>query len=264
MAEKLSSVEKTLAILDCFNMERSELSLAQICRMLGTPKSTTLNQLHTLESMGYLFRSGPNLNYRLGYKIMELNYFVHSSQPIIRYASPILEELKDKCGANVYLTSHIDGKVFYVDCVYQNKRSIAWSNAGKMLPMHCTACGKAMLSYSPDDEVNAVLERWGMPPSTEHTITDKAKLFEELMLCRERGYAIDNEEESVGVRCVATAVRTSAGKVAGAVSVSGAAVHMSDDLVEEYARLLINASAELMQYAHLFPAIQLGDALADY
>ena len=66
MADKVSSVEKALAILDCFDLERSELGLAQICRMLATPKSTTLNQLRTLENMGYLFRSGPSRNYRLG------------------------------------------------------------------------------------------------------------------------------------------------------------------------------------------------------
>ena len=258
MADKVSSVEKALAILDCFDLERSELGLAQICRMLATPKSTTLNQLRTLENLGYLFRSGPSGNYRLGYKIMELNYYVHSSQPVVHYAAPILEELKERCGVNVYLTSHVDGRVFYVDCVYQTRRSLAWSDAGKTLPMHCTGCGKAMLSYMPEDEVQAVLDRWGMPSSTEHTITDRALLLDELRLSRERGYAVDNEEESVGVRCVAAAVRTSSGTVAGAVSVSGAAVHMSDETVEEYSRLLINAAAELMPYANFFPAIQLG------
>ena len=150
-----------------------------------------------------------------------------------------------------------------MDCVYQNRRSIAYSDAGKTLPMHCTSCGKAMLSYMTEDEVRAVIDRWGMAASTGHTITEPDKLIEELRVSRERGYAVDNEEESVGVRCVAAAVRTSSGKVAGAVSVSGSAVHMTDDRVEQYSRLLINAAAELMPYAGLFPAIQLAESGGD-
>lgn len=257
MAEKVSSVEKALTILDCFDADRPELSLAQLCRLLNAPKSTTLNQLRTLESMGYLFRAENTQNYRLGYKIMQLNYHARASLPIVQYAARVMEDLKEKCGTNVYLTSHINGRVFYVDCAYQNRRSIAYSDAGKTLPMHCTSCGKAMLSYMPESQVRAIIDKWGMKRSTEHTCTDYSALLEDLRICRERGYAIDDEEESVGVRCVAAAIRTSSGEVAGALSISGSAVHMTDEAVAEKSKILINAAAELMPYAQLFPAIQL-------
>lgn len=259
MAEKVSSVEKALALLDCFDMDRPEMSLAQICKMLNAPKSTTLNHLRTLEDMGFLLRADNSQNYRLGYKIMQLNYYARASLPIVQVTSSIMEDLKEKCGTNVYLTSHINGRVFYVDCVYQNKRSIAYSEAGKTLPMHCTSCGKAMLSYMPEDRVKTIIDRWGMKRSTAHTLTDYKKLLDDLWVSRERGYAVDNEEESVGVRCVASAIRTSSGDVAGALSISGAAIHMTDEVVAANSKILINAAAELMPYAHLLPAIQLAE-----
>ena len=259
MAEKVSSVEKALSILNCFDAEKQELSLAEISRMLNAPKSTALNQICTLENMGYLQRTEAGGTYRLGYKIMQLNYYVRAAQPIVQYSSGIMEELKERSGANVYLTSHIGGRVLYIDCVYHNKRSIAYSEAGKTLPMHCTSCGKAMLSYMSEERVNAVIDRWGLKKSTENSIDSPERLFEELKISRERGYAVDNEEESVGVRCVAAAIRSASGEVAGALSISGAAINMTEEVIRERAAMLINAASELMPYANLFPAIQLGE-----
>ena len=178
MEAKVSSVGKALSILDCFSISRPELSLAQISTELGIPKSTALNQIRTLEDRGFLYRVANTANYRLGYKIMQLNYCVHSSLPIVQYAMPIMEELKNRTHCNVYLTSHIDGRVFYLEGMYYNKRTIAYSDSGKTLPMHCTGSGKAMLSYMPDAQVQAVIDRWGLPevccPDRKDTVTDRA------------------------------------------------------------------------------------------
>lgn len=257
METKVSAVGKALSILDCFSISRPELSLAQISAELGIPKSTALNQIRTLEDRGFLYRVANTANYRLGYKIMQLNYCVHASLPIVQYALPIMEELKNQTRCNVYLTSHIDGRVFYLECMYYNRRTIAYSDSGKTLPMHCTSCGKAMLSYMPEPQVQAVIDRWGLPEVTANTITDQAAFMRELEACRRRGYAVDNEEESVGVRCVAAAVRSSKGEVAGALSLSGPAVSMNESDIDSCAALVINAAAELMPYAQLFPAMQL-------
>ena len=257
MEAKVSSVGKALSILDCFSISRPELSLAQISAELGIPKSTALNQIRTLEDRGFLYRVANTANYRLGYKIMQLNYCVHSSLPIVQYALPIMEELKNRTHCNVYLTSHIDGRVFYLEGMYYNKRTIAYSDSGKTLPMHCTGSGKAMLSYMPDAQVQAVIDRWGLPEVTENTITDPMDFRRELEVCRGQGYAVDNEEESVGVRCVAAAVRSSRGEVAGALSLSGPAVSMNESSVLSCAALVKHAAAELLPYAQFFPAMQL-------
>lgn len=255
----VSSTEKALRILDCFTVERPELNLAQISQQMGMPKSTVLNQIRTLEKAGFLYKNHITQYYRLGYKLMELSYRTHASLPIIAYAVPLMEEITTATGENVYLTTHLNGQVFVLKLLRSSNRSIAYSMSGKTLPMHCTGCGKAMLSYLPQEQVNEILDTWGMPASTPKTCTDRAQLMEELAEARERGYALDNEEESIGGRCVAVAVRSSAGAVAGALSISGSVVSLTEDKIPGYVNMLRLAAHKLMPHAHLFPAIQLQD-----
>ncbi|MDD6089500.1 MAG: IclR family transcriptional regulator [Candidatus Limivicinus sp.] len=253
---RVNSITKALRILDCFTPERTELSLSQLSRLLGMPKSTLLNQVRTLESSGYLMKTHDTQAYRLGFKIMELSYCAHAAMPVIQYAIPLMEELQAATGENIYLTSYLDGRVFYLECMYPSRRSVAYSVSGKTLPMHCTGCGKAMLSQMPAEEAEAIIDRYGLPPVTPNTITDKAVLLGKLGEYRRLGYAVDDEEETPGVRCVAMAVRSSRGEVAGALSISGSTLSVNGDNIGEYAKLLSRACNALTQYAHLFPAIQ--------
>ncbi len=258
---RVSSTAKALRILDCFTLTQPELSLAQISRMLEMPKSTLLNQLRTLEEGGFLSRSRDNHTYRLGYKLMERSYCARSSIPVVQYAIPVMEDLQVATGEIIYLTTHINGLVFYLECVFPSRRSISYSISGKLLPMHCTGCGKAMLSQMPTEQVESIIAHHGLPAITQNTITDRDRLMETLAAYRRQGYALDNEEETVGVKCVAMAIRTGRGDVAGALSISGSTVSIDGELVERYAALLGRACNALSPYAHLFPAIQLESSL---
>ena len=254
---EVSATEKALRILDCFSVSQPELSLAQISQMLKFPKSTTLNQIRTLEHAGFLYKVKNSHNYRLGFKLMELNYCAHASMAIVQYAMPLREMLQSESKEKMYRTTHVNGRVLFLECLHSSKHTIAYSVTGKTLPMHCTGCGKIMLSYMPQDEVEQILDAHGMPAITPNTITNHARLMEELQTSRERGYAIDNEEESVGGKCVAVAVRTAKGDVAGALSISGSIMSMTDENISKYAKMLMDASHRLTPHAHLFPAIQL-------
>lgn len=203
VSSRVTSTAKALRILDCFSPARTELTLAQISRLLSMPKSTLLNQIRTLEEAGYLLRIRDGQAYRLGYKVMQLSYCAQAGSPVAQYAIPVMEDLQSATGDIIYLTSHIDGKVFYMECVYPSRRSISYSVSGKTLPMHCTGCGKAMLSQMPTEQVEAIIRKHGLPPITQNTITDHDQLMEALATYRRKGYALDNEEETMGVKCVA-------------------------------------------------------------
>jgi DNA-binding IclR family transcriptional regulator len=220
------------------------------------PKSTLLNILQTLESRGYVYKSNNSQNYRLGFKLMELGYNVRSALPIVQIALPIMEELQSMTGEIVYLTTHINGRVFYLECVYPSKRLISYSVCGKTVPMHCTGCGKAMLMFMPEKRIDGIIAQWGLTQYTTNTITDQRELKKTLARYREKGYALDNEEESYNVKCIAMPIRLS-GNIAGALSISGSTMSMTEDKFPHYARLLVNACNLLAQYIHLFPAIQL-------
>lgn len=250
---KITSVIKAIRIMELFNSANKELSLAQISKMLGWPKSTLLNFLRTLESEGYLRRSPSSQNYLLGIKLMELGYNVRANLSIIHYAIPCMEDLCEQTKGNIYLTTHVDGSVLYLEGIYNNRRSTKHSIAGKKLPMHITASGKAMLSYLPDAEVDAILRQHPLVPSTKNSITDKDALLQCIKTAHELGYAVDNEEETLGIRCLSMAICSSSGYPFGALSISGPTMLITEDRYASLVSLLTEACASLSSYTSMFP-----------
>jgi DNA-binding IclR family transcriptional regulator len=259
----VNSVIKALNILECFSPTQRELKLSQISSHLGIPKSTALNLIRTLESKGYLIYSPHSQTYQLGYNVMTLSYNLRTSMPIIQYALPFLEELQVKTGEIIYLTTHVEGQVLYLEGVYPSVRIGNYSIAGKRLPMHCTSCGKAMLAYLPDEEFEEVLHRWKLPALTPNTITTREQLESEIENIRDRGYAIDCEEETLGIKCVAVAIRDATGYPCGAISVSGTTISMRDELLDEYAKILSRVCSVLITTAHQLPAAQMRPSTND-
>lgn len=253
-AGPVSSVSKALRILNCFTPEQCELTLAQISELLSIPKSTALNLIRTLEQCGYLTRQKNGQSYRLGCKILELSYSFRQSLPIIQYSIPFLEEIQEYTKEIIYLTSHVNGRVLYLEGIYPSRRIANYSISGKSLPMHCTGCGKAMLAYLPDNELEEIISVYGLPRFTANTITDKDSLLKELALIRTRGYALDLEEETPGVKCIAMPIRNASGYPCAAISISGTIINMKDELLGKYAEILSRTCSALSSQANQFPA----------
>lgn len=253
---KVHSVIKALRILELFSPSSGELTLTQMSKALDMPKSTLLNLIKTLEGEGYLCKSKNTQAYSLGYKVIELSYNMRASMMIIQYAIPFMEDIQKSTGETVYLTSHVDGRVLYLEGVYNNRRFGKYSVVGKTRPMHCTGSGKAMMSYLPEAQVKEIIAQWGLQKITPNTITDADQLMKELVLCREQGYALDREEETLGVKCVATAIRDASGEAVGAMSISGSMITLSDEWVDLCVKQLATACTLLSEHADLFPASQ--------
>ena len=251
---QVKSVTKAFRILSCFTPTKTELSLADISGALKMPKSTTLNLLRTLESFGYVMRSYPSMNYKLGYSALQLNYCTQMSMGAVRAALPILEDLQIRTGKTIYLTTHINGKVLYLEVAHQNRRIFSYSISGKTLPMHCTGCGKAMLAFLPEEEIKSVIDTHGLTTHTPNTITSADRLRAELDTVRAKGFAIDNEEETLGLRCIAAPILNSNGYPTAALSISGAVHTMQNEQLMSYLELLLNSAHALANHANEFPA----------
>ena len=111
-----------------------------------------------------------------------------------------------------------------------------------------------MLAYLPESTVREMISQLGLPSFTTNTITDETALFSELQSIRERGYAIDNEEESYNVRCIAMPICDPSGHAVGALSISGSKVSMTDDAITRYSEPLATMCNALSQHSQLFPA----------
>lgn len=247
------SILKAAEVLECFTPAEPRLTLSEISERVKKPKSSTLNLLRTLEQAGLVSRVTESGHYQLSIKMMEYAYNVRANLPIVQYAMPFLEEIQGLAGENVYLTTHVGGRVFYLECLYPTVRTGSYSVQGKTLPMHCTGVGKAMLSALPDDDVDLIIDLHGLPRLTPNTIVEKDLLKQELREVRLRGYALDHEEESLGVKCVAVPIRNKAGYGVGAISISGTVISIPPSKIERYAEILSRVANTLSDVASYFP-----------
>jgi DNA-binding IclR family transcriptional regulator len=249
---KLNTVSKAISVLRAFDNQNPEWTLAALSAKFGLPKTTMLGTLRTLECNGFLYRT-QNQSYRLGLDILELGYFLQTSLPISKLVLPLLEEIQVATGNFVYLTIPKNGKVFYLECAYPGEKKINYSIVGKTLPMHCNSCGKAMLSEFPNEQVEKVVETYGLPKFTPNTITDFSVLRKQLDIIKLRGFATENGERTIGTKCVGIPVKSNSGKLLGALSIAGPSIRMPDDRVDEFVGLLSNASMILSENETIFP-----------
>lgn len=255
---KVGSVGKALAILNSFDSQHSEQSLAQISAKIGLPKSTTYNLAKTLLGEGFLRKSDVSQNYLLGLKLFEMGYCTRNSLPIISYAIPIMEDITRATGEITYLSTVNRDKLIILEGIYPDRRFASYSTSGKTLPLHCCSAGKVILSTLPDSLVWAITEN-GMPQSTPNTICTQDALAEELKKIRRNGYSVDNEEETLGVRCASVAVRGMGNRAVGAISLSGSVRSITDEKIMQTLPHLEKAAQFLSRMANAFPAVYFDD-----
>jgi len=216
----INSVLKAIDVLTVFTQEEPRLTLTEISRRLGTPKSTTHHLLATLHSRGFIEKVDAE-QYALGTALIALSQPVRVNIEVRDRAAPLVRELADTCRESVYLTV-LDGDYsLYIYAVESPQRLLARSAIGDRVPMHCTSVGKATMALLPPERVEGIVARVGLPAFTVHTITDPAVLAAELAQIQARGFALDVEEHETGTFCIAAPIRDSRGRVQGAVSVSG-------------------------------------------
>ena len=251
---KVGSVGKALAILNSFDIGHSEQSLAQISAKIGVPKSTTYNLVKTLLGEGFLRKSEVSQNYLLGLKPFEMGYCVRNSLPIISYAMPIMEDITRLTGEITYLSTVNRDRLIILEGIYPDRRFAAYSTAGKTLPLHCCSAGKMILSTFPDSLALAITEG-SMVQSTPNTICTQDGLLAELEKIRANGYSVDNEEETLGVRCASVAVRGGGCRAVGAISISGSVRSVTDEKIMRTLPHLEKAAQFLSRMASAFPAV---------
>lgn len=218
---RIRVLEKTFRILDLFDERGKELTAADIREQVGLNRATTFRILRQLEEAGYLDRSPESSKFRLGFKFFCLGSLVDGATEIRTVARPFLEELVKACDETVHLVVLKKGEALYLDKIEGNKAVRVVSRVGMKLPAHCSGVGKVLLASLSDHQLKKVVKKRGLPRFTDNTITDLERLREELARVRNQGYAIDNEEIEIGLKCVAAPIRDGNGDVIAAISISG-------------------------------------------
>ncbi|MCI0476088.1 MAG: IclR family transcriptional regulator, partial [Anaerolineales bacterium] len=229
-SRKIGAVQRAIDILNLFDAQAPELGTTEIARALGLHKSTAASLVSTLAANGFLNQNSNTRKYRLGLRLIERAFAMLDQFEIRQIAYPALQELRDQWNETVNLAILDGSDVVYIERMLGTKALGMRSEVGRRALAHSTALGKAILACLPIPQVQAFLDQYGMPEVTPKTITDPAKFLQELDQVREQGYAVDDEENEIGGRCIAVPIFDHTGNVIAAVSISAptARLPMSD------------------------------------
>jgi DNA-binding IclR family transcriptional regulator len=242
---QIQVLDRALAILEILSQEGPDLSLAEISERLQLHKSTAHRLMMVLERYKLIEKNSVSGRYRLGLKLFELGTKAVSQLDLRERARPFLERVVLETGETVHLCIMDDTEVVYLDKVEPTRSVRMASSVGRRNPAYCTAVGKAMMAYLSEAEVESIVRKQGLKPLTANTLTTLYELKTDLATIRKRGYAIDDEENEEGVRCVGCVVRGHSGEPVAAISISGPAFRVTKEKVEHLAIPVVAAARSL-------------------
>jgi IclR family acetate operon transcriptional repressor len=239
-AGSVQSIERAFGLLEILADHGGVLGLSRLSSESGLPLPTIHRLVRTLVDLGYM-RQDESRRYVLGPRLIRLGE--SSARMLTTWARPHLARLVDELGESANLAMLDGDQVVYVAHAESRHSMRMFTEVGRRVLPHCTAVGKAIMSELPSDEVRQILQRTGTPRHTENTITDPDELARQLRRIAEQGYAVDEGEQEVGVRCVAVPVPDLPTRLA--ISVSGPAARMTEERVQRAVPLLTEVGRSL-------------------
>jgi DNA-binding IclR family transcriptional regulator len=238
-------VERALSILETVANRREGLTNSEISRKLGIPKSSASYILRTLDRRGYLRRDQETGRYRLGLKILSLGGDVRANLDLAEVALPFMRALLDRVHLTIHLAVLDQGEAVYIEKIEAPGFFKVNTWVGRRMYLHSTSVGKCLLAWRPKSEIESLLKEQGLKKRTPKTITSMAKLLAELDHVREQGHAVDDEENSVGARCLGAPIFDAEGIVTAALGVSGTLTQMEEANIPKIADALKEATRRI-------------------
>lgn len=243
---RIQSLARASAIIDVIaSADEEGVGLSEVSKATALNKTTAFNLLGSLVALRFIEQDEHSRRYRLGLRNLELGRIVQQRLHISHLARPILAGLCRKVNETVNLGLPDLYDLVVVDSFQGSRILHATSYAGWRSPYHCTALGKAFMAQWDGPMRRTVYAASGLPQQTPQTITDVDALEAQLGEFRARGYALDLEENEVGVNGIATTITDGLGEVAAAISVAGPANRLTKHAMEQLAGEVIAAAASI-------------------
>ncbi len=220
---QVRSVRRAASVLKAFQSGETFLGVNEIGRRLDLLPSTVHRIAGSLAAEGLLEHDPDTGKYRLGLEVLRLGRQSLAQRGLREQALGWMDNLARQTGETVNLGALVDGQILILERVESDHSLRAGAKLGEVRPAHCTAGGKVLLSLLPEIEVDRILESRGLLPLTPNTISSASELKRELAKVRCQGYAIDDEEGGLGIRCLAAPVFDHRGQAVAALAVAGPA-----------------------------------------
>ncbi|HEV7275230.1 MAG TPA: IclR family transcriptional regulator [Devosiaceae bacterium] len=253
--DNLKSLSKVAEILDCFSTTRRAMSLADICRETGYPRSTTHRLLASMREVGLLDQDRERERYRLGIKLFAYGNIVLANMDLHREARPYAEALGRMTGLSVHLAVYGGERAVVIHRAEPAPGGLTPLNLLENAPVHCTSIGKAILAFQPEPILERVIEA-GLLRYTDATITDGQLLRQELQTVRDRGYAVDNGEHQPGLRCIGAPIRDQFGRVFASISATGSAMQSTAEREPSVAAMVMHHAAQISNHLGYDPHLK--------
>ena len=243
-----------MALLEVLSHYGPDLTLVQISDLLKLHKSTAHRLIMVLERQRLIEKNSNTGKYRLGLKLFELGTKAIAQLDLREQARPFLERAVLETGETVHLCVYDDGEVVYLDKVEPTRSVRLTSSVGRRNPAYCTAVGKAIMAFLPEDKVEVSAEKHGFHQLTRKTISSMLELKAELNKVRKQGYALDDEEHEEGVICVGAPIWGFAPQPIGAISVSGPTFRLSPEKIPGVTHSVMMIANALSQHLGMRPS----------
>lgn len=237
--------ERIFNTIECL-AQNGAMGLQELSSKLNLNKSTVHRILNSLIFMDYVRQDTESSKYSLSFKICSLSNQILAKNSMIDIARPYIKELSAASGETVHLVQ-IDGiNAIYIDKVEASKNSVRMiSMVGKSIPLYCSGVGKAMLADMPDEDIESIWKHSSIRQLTKYTVTKYVDFIKLIEVTRKTGYAMDNEENELGVRCIAVAIKGYNGKSTHAISISAPKDRMSDARIVELKKMILKTKTQI-------------------
>ncbi len=230
----VQSIERVATIFDVLAQSSQGISLKDLSAKVKLPKGTTHRLLASLAYYGYVRQTRETKSYHLGFRLIELGNCLLNQLDIRSQAKPFLTELAERIKETVHLVILDQYEALYIDKVESKEKPGGLqmvSQIGLRVPVHCSSVGKVLLAHISENEVDGIIRQKNLAHRTKNTITDPGILKAHLKMVRSQGFAIDDEENEEGIRCVGAPIFNQQGQVIAAISISGPTVRITKKLL---------------------------------
>ncbi|MCG8490871.1 MAG: helix-turn-helix domain-containing protein [Sneathiellales bacterium] len=242
---QVQSLTRALNVLNVIAENAPGMTLTGISRALGLAPSTTHRLLTTLQEERYVQYDRDASHWQIGMQAFVTGNGFLSSRDLVSVARPFMRRMMEENGETVNLAISEGDDVIYMAQVESREMMRVYSKPGNRVPLHCSGVGKAILMLMTDQDIERIVEDRGLMRLTDKTITALPQLKSELSRSRKQGFALDDEEHAIGLRCVASVIFDEFSEPMAALSISGPAARISTDRLQELGQIVLQFSRDI-------------------
>jgi len=241
---QIQSLARAMSVLKIVS-ENNGMSLTEIAKSSGHPASTVYRVLITLQSHHIVEHDEISQLWRIGLEAFRIGSAFLGHTSIVEQSRSIMQDVMSQSGETANLAIVDRGEVIFINQVETSEPIRAFFRPGTRSPVHASGIGKAILAFLPHPQIENIIDSKSLTAITEKTITDKQSLIEELSTIHGRGWSIDDEEGSMGMRCIAAPIFNSYGEATAGISLSGPSIRVAPEHDSRFGALIKEAAQKI-------------------